>query len=437
MNTEEEKSKDMTQDTPGKPSPPGSFDYKDRRTEPHWSLVVAALILFALLLYMVQEHLSPLTLALAILILLYPSRRTRELRPLLLLVGIALVVAIWWRLDSLLTPFIIAFVIAYALNPIVEWLESRKLPRLAVILCLLGLILGGMVGIGFLIVPRLIQELGDLAVNLPGWIELIRKWGENTFLPFMASLNLPLEGVLEQIQTGVLDIAQNLIGGFASWSARALTGIMTLISGIINLILIPILTIYFLNEFNRIREKSWNLVPERHKKLALELYSGVNRVLSGYLRGQMLVSLFLASWIGLGLWLVAGVPYALLLGISAGLLNLMPYIGTASALVLTMLVSLFQPSPIGTAFKALIVFVSAQTLEGNLITPRFVGDRVGLHPLVIIFLVLLFATLFGFIGLLVAIPVGASVRVMFDVWYKKRFQFDENIVKTNVTLESD
>lgn len=397
---------------------------KERRSVPHWSLVTAALVLFALLLFVIRDHLSPITISIAILILLYPSRRTRELKPLLFLVFVIAAVSIWWRLSALFTPFIVAFFIAYAIDPVVDWLTLRRLPRLLVVLLIIGFIVSVMVGVGIIVVPRLVLEVGELASNVPRWMDDAWSWGTRSFVPWLQGLDLPLRDAFSGLQERLPGLLQNFLGKFADWSTVALGKAMRLLSGLANLILIPILTVYFLNEFSRNKQRVYGIIPQRSKPLALEIYKSLNKVLSAYVRGQLLVCLFLATWIGTGLWLVADLPYALLLGITAGVSNLLPYVGTAATLILTLVVSLTQPEPLLTALKALIVFVTAQTLEGNLITPRVVGTKVGLHPLVVIFVVLLFATLFGFIGLLVAIPVTASAKEIFIVW-KNRVKIGE------------
>ncbi len=385
---------------------------------PHWSLIIAALMLFGMLLYTIREFLTPLTLSVAMIILLYPSRRVKELRPLLMLVFIVLLISLWWRLSALFVPFILAFILAYAIDPLVEWLVNRRFPRLLVIFGIIILILGSMTGIGILIVPKLINEISDLASKVPKWIEQSWKWITTGLIPWVQSLNLPIGDSLENIEKDLPKVIKDNMGKFAKWSSTALTGAVGVISGIANFILIPILTIYFLNEFKRIKYSAYNIIPDKNKNIFFEIYQRLNQVFSAYIRGQLLVCLFLATWISLGLWLFAGIPFALLLGISAGFANLIPYIGTATAGVLTSLVALTQPDPIITALKALAVFFSAQFLEGNLITPRIVGEKVGLHPLLVIFVVLLFASLFGLIGMLIAIPVTASIKEMISIRLK-------------------
>jgi predicted PurR-regulated permease PerM len=298
----------------------------------------------------------------------------------------------------------------------VEWLEERKLPRALVITLIISAVLGTLIGIGILIIPRLVVEVGELASNLPHWVDSSWDWGEQVFLPWVEGLNLPLEGAYSKLREHLPQMLGSFSGKLMNWSSSAISGMAGLLSGLANLILIPIITIYFLNEYNQNKSRVYSIVPMKSKELAFQLYQKFDTVLAAYIRGQLLVCSFLAIWIGLGLWLFAGLPYALLLGIAAGLANLLPYIGTSIAALLTLIVAATQPDPLVTVVKALIVFATAQFLEGNLITPRIVGNRVGLHPLVVIFSVLLFATLFGFIGLLIAIPVAASANVVVKTW---------------------
>jgi len=365
---------------------------------------------------MTKDQFGPVVISIMVFAMVYPYRRIREIQPIVILAFLLMSVLVWWRLQALLTPFITAFVIAYALDPMVEWLEARKLPRALVTTLIISAVLGTLIGIGILIIPRLVVEVGELASNLPHWVDSSWDWGEQVFLPWVEGLNLPLEGAYSKLREHLPQMLGSFSGKLMNWSSAAISGMAGLLSGLANLILIPIITIYFLNEYNQNKSRVYSIVPMKSKELAFQLYQKLDTVLAAYIRGQLLVCSFLAIWIGLGLWLFAGLPYALLLGIAAGLANLLPYIGTSIAALLTLIVAATQPDPLVTVVKALIVFATAQFLEGNLITPRIVGNRVGLHPLVVIFSVLLFATLFGFIGLLIAIPVAASANVVVKTW---------------------
>ena len=380
-----------------------------------WAPLAAGLVIFACLLYLTREHFEPLLLGLLGMVILYPYRRERIGRLLLLVVVFPVAVSLCWRLRGLITPFLAALVLAYALNPVVDWLVDRRVPRGAVIALLALAALGILAGAAVLILPLLFAQVADLASSIPLWLEAVTNWATGRLLPLLGEWGLPLESIQERLQANLPSLFQSTMQRLAWLGSNAVSILTALLTGLANLILIPILTIYFLLEFRRLRSRVYHQFPESQRPTALRAYQALNGVLSAYFRGQMLVILFLSVWISLGLWLIAGVPYALLLGLTAGILNLMPYVGTAVALLITIVISLLQPHPLITSLKALAVFWSAQAIEGNFITPRLVGDKVGLHPLVVIFVVLAAGTLFGFFGLLLAIPVCASALAVIKV----------------------
>jgi len=396
------------------------IDWRDKRIAPHWSLIVAALVLWIFLIHSIRDVLGPLTLSFGILLLLYPSRRIRAIKPLLFLAFLTALISLWLRLSALLLPFIASFALAYAFDPVITWAVRKGVRRSIAVLALVLGFIAVMFEAAYLVFPILIEEVRDLAMAVPGWIEAVKMWAQTVVLPWLKSVEVPTDRIWAELQPRMPNILKGVVTGVADWSGKALSGIFAVIAGLANLILIPILTIYFLNDFDRLRRWVYSKFPEEMKPDALKAYQRLNESISAFVRGQLLVCLFLAIWIGAGLYLWADVPYAILLGIAAGILNLIPYVGTTIALIVTMSISLFQPEPVSTAVKALIVFVTAQTLEGNLITPRIVGDKVGLHPLIVIFVVLLFAALFGVFGMLIAIPFAASAKVLWEVWRERK-----------------
>ncbi|MFN3821465.1 MAG: AI-2E family transporter [bacterium] len=395
----------------------------ERRVAPHWSLLVAALILFAFLIDMIKPYLNPFTLSMGILIILYPSRRIRAIKPFLFLSLIISLITMWWKVGSLLTPFVISFILAYIFHPLVEWFVSRGIPRLGVVLGMIMIIIGGLVTIGWVVIPRLWDEITLLSTSIPRLIEQAKLWGSEVMIPWMKTLDIPVTTIFGEAQPRIPDLLAQIFSRFTVWSGKAISGILSFVAGILNIILIPILTIYILLDYSKVKRWVLSVIPLNYHETAYEFYRRADLIMTGYLRGQLLVSLFLAIWIGTGLVLVARLPYGLILGAAAGVLNLIPYVGTTSALIITLIVALIQENPLLTAFKALLVFISAQSIEGNLLTPRLIGNRVGLHPLVVIFVVLLFAYLFGFIGMIVAVPLTALSKVLWDIGSKTQWKF--------------
>ena len=387
---------------------------------PHWSILALTLVLFVAIIAVWRSFFHPVILSLATVYLLYPWRKNKYILPLLILASLVALSAIWIEFNQIITPFIIAFILAYAFDPLVAWLSSRGLPRWTVVLLMLLLLFLLICGVGLLVIPRLIKEMSDLISTLPAWFGQPHQWGKGSLESLLTRFGVS-ENILQEVRSNLPQILKDTFGGFTEWATEALTSVTGMLAGLANIVLIPILTVYFLTEFRKIRSGVYSLIPEDSKPKALITYHRLNDVISAYIRGQLLVVLFLAIWIGLGLQLFTNIPYALLIGISAGILNLLPYVGTAAALLITLIIAAFQPDAFITCAKALAIFVSAQTLEGNLLTPKIVGDRVGLHALLVIFVVLIFASMFGLVGMLIAIPLSASAKVIIEImWSNKK-----------------
>ena len=189
-------------------------------------------------------------------------------------------------------------------------------------------------------------------------------------------------------------------------SGAALIGLLSL------LVLTPVVTFYMLVDWEKMVATVDSLVPLRHRQTVRELARQIDAALAGFLRGQSLVCLFLGAWYGIGLSLI-GLNFGLLIGISAGFLSFIPYVGSLTALVLSAVVAIVQGWPEWRLLAmALAVVGTGQFLEGNVLSPKLVGGSVGLHPVWLIFALLAFGSLFGFTGLIVAVPVAAAVGVI-------------------------
>jgi len=395
------------------------IDWRNKRIAPHWSLLAASLVLWVFLIDAIRDYLNPLTMALGILLLLYPSRRIRAIKPLLFLAFLTALLSMWVRLSALLTPFILAFILAYAFDPLISWVERRRIPRIVAVLSLVLGLGATVIWAAILIIPKVVEEVSLLVSAIPQMYEESRNWVSGVALPWLISVEVPTEKIWAELQPRLPGFTKSIITGFADWGGKAVAGLFSVLAGLANVILVPILTIYFLNDFPKIRSWIYQRFPEDIKPDALKAYQRLNLALSAFFRGQLVVTMLLGSWISLGLLFWVKLPYAILLGTAAGILNLIPYVGTTAALIATMGVVAFHPDPLMTGVKTLIVFVTGQLLEGNLITPKIVGDKVGLHAVAVIFVVLVAAALFGVIGMLVAIPVAASAKILWQVWMER------------------
>ncbi|MDP2792679.1 MAG: AI-2E family transporter [Sulfurisoma sp.] len=310
-------------------------------------------------------------------------------------------------LSPILTPFLLAGILAYICDPVVERMQRAGLPRLAAVLAVLlavGLLL---VGLGLILAPLLAEEAAVLAARLPDALTLANEklapWFRETFgirLALDAESLKALAGEnMDSLQTIARKLYESLkIGGGA------------LLGFAINLLLAPVVMFYLLLDWNPLLTRMENALPRPWHDRTMRLARDVDAVLSEFLRGQLSVMLILAAYYSAALWL-AGIPSALAIGLLTGLLIFVPYLGFATGLFLALLVATLQFQGFGPVVAVLVVFGIGQMLEGILLTPFLVGNRIGLHPLAVIFALMAFGQLFGFFGILLALPASAALLV--------------------------
>lgn len=324
-----------------------------------------------------------------------------------LLLAAALVVAAW-ILKPILLPFVAASVLAYFLDPAVERLAEKKVPRtLGTLLVLLGFVLS-IVLLLLLIAPLIQSQVVALAHALPSYIQTVR----DSITP---SINGWLEKLSPQDVEKLRDAAGAYAGsavGFAGDLVRKVVTQGFALFDIVTLLLItPIMAFYLLRDWPKVTKTVDELVPRKQHSTVRRALSEIDRTLSGFLRGQSLVCLSLAGIYGVGLTLV-GLQYGATIGIIAGVLSFIPYVGSGFGLIVSMALAFIQFddwTSIGMVFG---VFLFGQILEGYVLTPKLVGDRVGLHPAWIIFALFVGGALMSFTGILIAVPVAAVIGVL-------------------------
>lgn len=314
-----------------------------------------------------------------------------------------------WRLRSVATPFVLALVVAYLLEPAVALLERRQVPRPAAILTVF-LALGLAAGVAWVsIMPSAMAELEQLARRLP---EQSRQWGQQA--------QALLERLrLDTLPAGLDRVADALVArlerGAEALAARLGSLVVATLSQALNLVLTPVLAYYILRDRERIAEGLLSLVPAQHRRTLTELALQVDQTLAAVIRGQLLVSMTVGGMVAAGLVLL-GVPYAVLLGILTGLLDIVPYFGPVAAGVPIVALALGR-SPV-TALWAVGLLVAANQVEGALLQPRVMSHRSGLHPLAVIAAVLVGAEVAGLVGMLVAVPAASVLRDLFRFYLR-------------------
>jgi predicted PurR-regulated permease PerM len=314
-----------------------------------------------------------------------------------------------YLLAPMLTPFVAGALVAYLADPLADRLEALGLKRLSAVLVVFGLLILIVGLVLLLVVPLLEDQIASFVDGLPSY----SRWFQATAVPWLQkTLGLRLRfSNLEQL-AGMLTAHWQQAGGVASTALSYLTHSGAVVaSWLINLLLIPVVVFYLLRDWDVMMALIRDLLPLRWRDSVVGLAKEADEVLSAVFRGQFMVMAALGTLYSVGLWLV-GVNLGLLIGMFAGLISFIPYAGATTGIVLASLVALAQFGEFGPVLWVWVVFGVGQALEGMWLTPTLVGNRIGLHPVAVIFAVLAGGQLFGFLGVLLALPLASVAMVL-------------------------
>jgi len=327
---------------------------------------------------------------------------------------------------ELFTPFLAAFILAYILRPAFLWLEGRRLPSpvAAGLTVIFGL--GVVIAILSLFVGLLKTEIPLIKTQLPDWIANTQAW----LGPKLAEFDLNIDwGALkteasQKISTHISDNANELV---TSTFETVLMSGSSVIAGFVNAVLIVFVMFYLLMDWNHFFGFIKQMVPVRAQETVHHLAMHTDGLLSQYLNGMLIVISIMSAFYGIGLSII-GIKGAVALGVFTALMIVIPYIGITLGFSLALLSALLQFGPQQEVIGVLVLYGIGQFLEGFVLTPRLVGERIGLHPVAVLFALLLFGKLFGFFGVLLALPISAVslvlVKYFWSVytqssWYQK------------------
>ena len=314
-------------------------------------------------------------------------------------------------LAPVLTPFIAGAILSYIAAPVVAWLAAHRVPRAAgavLIVIAIGALIAGLV---LVVVPLVSAEISQIAKKMP---ELITR-AQTDWLPWLNTrFGTSISFDLTQLKSLVQDNA-GAVGDLSAQLAGSLKlGGQMLLGIVVNVMLLPVVMFYLLRDWPTLIDGIDHLVPRAARPMVRNLAREIDAVLSEFLRGQGLVMLALATYYCIALKL-AGLQFWLPVGLVTGLLVFIPYIGFGMGFLLGLLAALTQFSSAGPIIAVAVVFGIGQILEGFALTPYLVGDRIGLHPLAVIFALMAFGQLFGFVGVLLALPASAALLVALRV----------------------
>ena len=329
-----------------------------------------------------------------------------------IVVAVFLLVAFFFYFSRrVLAPFFVAFALAYLLDPATDRLESLKISRTFSVLILMA---GGFLvvfGVGFLLFPMLKIQAEHLVYNLPNYIVVLEKWGQP--LLGMSGDSEKIQGILNKEFLKIGELPLKAVSSLTSFLWSSMAGLFNFILLLASIIIVPVAMFYLLRDYDSISEKLLNFIPSRYRRRVLELMREMNEVLAGFVRGQLMVSLIMAGLYSVGLF-SCGTPMSLFIGLMAGLANLVPYLGLVLGFLPAAVLTFIQTQDWMLLLGVVGVFTVVQVLESTIITPRVVGDKIGLHPVAIMLAVLLGAEFFGLVGIIIAVPAVAALNVFFN-----------------------
>jgi predicted PurR-regulated permease PerM len=313
----------------------------------------------------------------------------------------------FWLLGPIMTPFVLGAVIAYVGHPLVARLEARRVPRAlgAVVVILLGL--AAIVGLVFIVLPLAQTEIAQLATRIPALLARAQEvWLPALNAKYGITMNLDVGQIRAWLTDNVSDV-----GAVAAKVAKSLhVGGLAVLGFLATALLTPLVTFYLLQDWPKLTRSLTDLIPRGLLGSVQSFAQEINTVIAEFLRGQFAVMAALAVFYAVGLKIV-GLEHGIAIGVITGLLVFIPYLGFGLGLILAVVAALTQFATLTPLVGIAIVYGLGQVIEGFYLTPRLVGERVGLHPLAVLFALMAFGQLFGFVGVLVAVPASAILLV--------------------------
>ncbi|MEO0997081.1 MAG: AI-2E family transporter, partial [Pseudomonadota bacterium] len=299
-------------------------------------------------------------------------------------------------------------------DPLADRLQTLKLPRAVAVICVFVLTFALLGALVLLVFPLAQAQAGALLEALPRYITYV----EDNWLPFLSDY-MSLDDAGDDV--GLASFIERYGSMAGEWGTKVLASLGrsggAVIAALVSLFLVPILTFYLLRDWDDIMRRVADLIPPSRRETILSLARETDDVLGAFLRGQLLVMLGLATMYTAGLTLI-GLPYAIAIGVVAGIVSFVPYLGLFFGIALAGLTALNEPGGLLLLAGVVVVFVVGQMIEGSFLTPKLVGDRIGLHPVIVIFAVMAFGQLFGFFGVLLALPAAAVLSVLVRFAYR-------------------
>ncbi len=380
---------------------------------------VLAFVLFGVLFTVTELFKSPFIVFGVILITLYPFRKNKVVK---ISLSVSAVIFLLWILNSLLgilLPFIVAFILAYTLNPIVEFLSRKSLSRTISSLLIMLIFLAVISLLIIFLAPPIVNQFSELISSLPGAIQGLGEWVQKVLIPKAAAWGLPTESIQEKVLSVLPERLEQILNTLLNSLSGLFAGISIILTQLVNLILIPFLTFYLLKDFDEIKELAKSLFPYSKRETAVSYYHKIDDMMGSFLRGSLICAVI--HGVGVYVFLaILGIKYSIFLSALSALLNVIPYVGLLLSIVITVIAALFSGDPGLQVPLVILLYLAQNLLETSFIIPKIIGDRMGIHPAVLILSLMVFSYFFGFVGMLIAMPVVSVLLMLFKEWQVRR-----------------
>lgn len=317
-------------------------------------------------------------------------------------------VLVLWLLSEILLPFVMGAAIAYLLTPVTDRIERFGVNRLVAALLIILLMVTAFVVLILLVAPILGGQLSSFIENIPGYVTKLQSLLSDPSRPWVQKLL----GAGINADKSIGDLVTQGVSWLTAFLKSLWSGGRALVSLFSLIVITPVVAFYLIYDWHRMIRTVDSWIPVHQRETVRRLAREIDAAIAGFVRGQTAVCLILGSYYAVALT-VSGLNFGLLLGLISGLITFVPYVGSMTGLILALGVAAAQFWPdYASILTVLGIFLVGQSLEGNLLAPKLVGESVGLHPVWLIFALLAFGYLFGFVGLLVAVPLAATIGVL-------------------------
>jgi len=375
---------------------------------------------------------SPLALFIMSLFLLVPFRKTSTVARRIIAVVVAFFV--FWLISFVpetFASFLIAFTIAYLFDPVVNKVVSARRPRWAVSLFAMILLFGAVSLVAVYVFPAIFSQINNVLSNVRSIVSSASEYFEKDKLQqLFASLGIEDKKIQEMVQNEFLPELKTMLQNIISMLLQLFKGVSGIATQLFNAVLIPVFSFYFLKDFDKIKEQLKIIVGKKDKKLLKDLRR-INDIFRVYIGWQVFAATMIAIITSI-VFTIAGVENGILLGILCGFLNPIPYIGLIASWILSSLIILIT-APGDVLYQIIVIITTVNVIHfvnAYLVEPNVLGNRIGLHPLILIASLFVFGALFGFLGLLIAVPTTATLMLFYEDWKEKLKEHADEVEET-------